>query len=147
MPKELVRAYADRFGLFTRYPRAKERLFVQEASTLAGSLDVVERVGASVYGLDSVQRLAERDRDRSSLEVATAHGNRCDDAKAEPRASILVNHGTKDGDLSGSLALQHAVSAVFLLEFFDPTTGETLPPKYRQDLVRITAAKNRFAFQ
>lgn len=61
------------------------------------------------------------------------------------RASyLLVAHATKDGDMSGPMAAEHAVDAMLIGEHFNPITGETLIPRERMGYVRFRSSKNRF---
>jgi DNA repair protein RadA/Sms len=89
-----------------------------------------------VVGIDSIQTL--RDPSGSQTPGGVAQVRTCTDAlvglaKAEGVAVILTGHVTKDGDLAGPRALEHAVDVVLAFEG-DPRSG----------LRVLAVGKNRF---
>lgn len=147
MPSRQVKEYALKFGIFRRYPRARELLWIVDVRTTAEALSMIDELEGTVYVLDSLSELCARERIRlqDGADLFTA---RCERSpKKPPRTGIHIAHGTKDGDMSGALDAEHRVDALFLFEFFDPITGETVPPKLQRGVFRVRQSKNRFGFK
>jgi predicted ATP-dependent serine protease len=141
----LVKEYATRCGIFRRFPRAKSLFEIVEVETIAEALGALDATVGEVAVLDSLQRACHKEQ-TPIVQAAIAFAKRCAKSPHKPsRAAVLIGHGTKDGDMSGTMAAMHEVDALFLLEFFDQLTGETLPPKHRKDVMRLCSAKNRFS--
>jgi DNA repair protein RadA/Sms len=90
----------------------------------------------AVLAVDSIQTLRDTDAGTQPGGVAQVRG--CTDAlvelaKTEDIAVLLAGHVTKDGDLAGPRALEHAVDVVLTFEG-DPRSG----------LRVVTGGKNRF---
>jgi DNA repair protein RadA/Sms len=90
----------------------------------------------AVVAVDSIQTLRDSDAGTQPGGVAQVRG--CTDvlvelAKTEGIAVVLAGHVTKDGDLAGPRALEHAVDVVLTFEG-DPRSG----------LRVVTGGKNRF---
>ena len=89
-----------------------------------------------VLAVDSIQAL--RDRSGSQMAGGVSQVRMCTDAlvglaKEEGIAVVMTGHVTKDGDLAGPRALEHAVDVVLLFEG-DPRSG----------LRVLSGGKNRF---
>jgi len=110
--------------------------------TFAPGRDLEEVIGTArsarpfLLAVDSIQTL--RDTSASQVPGGVAQVRTCTDAlvglaKAEDLAILLTGHVTKDGDLAGPRALEHAVDVVLTFDG-DPRSG----------LRVLSAAKNRF---
>ena len=92
--------------------------------------------GPFLLAVDSIQAL--RDRSGSQMAGGVSQVRTCTDAlvglaKEEGVAVVMTGHVTKDGDLAGPRALEHAVDVVLLFEG-DPRSG----------LRVLSGGKNRF---
>jgi DNA repair protein RadA/Sms len=93
-------------------------------------------MGPTVVAVDSIQSVRDPDATTQPGGVAQVHG--CTDAlvevaKTEDIAVLLTGHVTKDGDLAGPRALEHAVDVVLTFEG-DPRSGLRI----------VSGGKNRF---
>ena len=147
MPSRQVKEYAVKFGLFQQYPRARELLWIVDVRTTSEALAMVDELEGSVYVLDSLSELCAREKIRveDGADLFTA---RCERSPSKiARTGIHIVHGTKDGDMRAALEAEHRVDALFLFEFYDPTTLETVPPKLQRGVFRVRQSKNRFGFK
>jgi DNA repair protein RadA/Sms len=104
---------------------------------LAGVLAVAEAEWPDVLAVDSIQTI--RDVSGSQMPGGVSQVRTCADAlvglaKAHAITVLVTGHVTKDGDLAGPRALEHAVDVVMTFDG-DPRSG----------LRVLTGGKNRFA--
>ena len=103
---------------------------------LHGILQAARSAGPTILAVDSIQ--AVRDLDATTQPGGVAQVRGCTDAfvelaKTEDVAVVLTGHVTKDGDLAGPRALEHAVDVVLTFEG-DPRSGLRI----------VSGGKNRF---
>ncbi|MGH2680797.1 MAG: ATPase domain-containing protein [Actinomycetota bacterium] len=103
---------------------------------LAAVLGTARERAPSVLAVDSIQ--AVRDPSASQMPGGVAQVRNCTDAlvgmaKEEGIAVVMTGHVTKDGDLAGPRALEHAVDVVLMFE------GDA-----RSGLRVLSGGKNRF---
>jgi DNA repair protein RadA/Sms len=106
---------------------------------LAGVLAAARHASPFVLAVDSVQTL--RDTDAAQVPGGVAQVRACTDAlvglaKDEGITVLVTGHVTKDGDLAGPRALEHAVDVVLTFD------GET-----RSGLRMLSGGKNRFGVE
>ncbi|MGH7541668.1 MAG: ATPase domain-containing protein, partial [Gemmatimonadota bacterium] len=103
---------------------------------LGAVLETARARGPSVLAVDSIQAL--RDPEAPQMPGGVAQVRNCTDAlvglaKEDGIAVVMTGHVTKDGDLAGPRALEHAVDVVLMFEG-DPRSG----------LRVLSGGKNRF---
>jgi DNA repair protein RadA/Sms len=103
---------------------------------LAEVIDAARALGPSILAVDSIQTL--RDTSGSQMPGGVSQVRICTDAlvglaKSEGIAVVLTGHVTKDGDLAGPRALEHAVDVVLTFD------GDA-----RSGLRVLAGGKNRF---
>jgi DNA repair protein RadA/Sms len=86
---------------------------------LADVIDAARAIGPALLAVDSIQML--RDTAASQMPGGVAQVRTCTDAlvglaKAEGISVLLIGHVTKDGDLAGPRALEHAVDVVLTFD-------------------------------
>ena len=147
MPSAQVKEYAVKFGIFRRYPKARDLLWIVDVKTTGEALSMIDELDGGIYVLDSLSELCDREKIRvqDGADMFTA---RCERSPGKPfRTGLHIAHGTKDGDMSGALAAEHRVDCLLLFEFYDPTSLETVPPKLQRGVFRVRQSKNRFGFK
>lgn len=138
-----------RVGLWKRYPRARKRFRTVETTHLEDALDAIGQANPSVVIWDSLAKFKWEGRLAGEVRASEIIANRThgleDFEEFEPlKASFIVAHGTKDGDVRGPLTAEHNVDFVGILEHYNPMTGEALPAKRRMGFVRLLVPKNRY---
>jgi DNA repair protein RadA/Sms len=123
-------------GRARRLGVATDRVSFASGRELHAVLAAARGARPAVLAIDSIQTLRDADATTQPGGVAQVRG--CTDAlvelaKTEDVAVLLAGHVTKDGDLAGPRALEHAVDVVLTFEG-DPRSG----------LRVVSAGKNRF---
>jgi DNA repair protein RadA/Sms len=123
-------------GRARRLGVATDRISFASGRELHAVVGAARAARPTVVAVDSIQTLRDADATTQPGGVAQVRG--CTDAlvelaKTDDIAVLLAGHVTKDGDLAGPRALEHAVDVVLTFEG-DPRSG----------LRVVSAGKNRF---
>lgn len=121
-------------------PKIPDDIFLLSTNSMDLALNEIKEIDPDIIFLDSIQTLALSEHSQRSgtptqtIECANKLVDICKNS-IKPKASIMIGHMTKSGEMAGLMTLEHLVDAVLVLE------SET-----DSQLRILRTTKNRFGY-
>lgn len=121
-------------------PKIPDDIFLLSTNSMDLALNEIKEIDPDIIFLDSIQTLALPEHSQRSgtptqtIECANKLVDICKNS-IKPKASIMIGHMTKSGEMAGLMTLEHLVDAVLVLE------SET-----DSQLRILRTTKNRFGY-